>query len=318
VSENGRRFGLPKDFDTVAIFYNKKMVADAGLTEEQMHNLEWNPRDGGSYEKVIARLTVDEKGVRGDEPGFDKDNVAVHGLGLDKNFGGIGQTQYSMYTGSNGWQATDKNPWGTHYRYDEPAFQETIRWWRGLIEKGYMPPLEVATSGVNMSDAFGAGKSAMNTHGSWMVSQYFGYQGIDVGLAPTPIGPTGKRASMYNGLADAIYAGSTNQEAAWQWVKFLGSPDCQRIVASHAIVFPAIPEATEIAVAKFADKGIDVRPFTVHIEEGTTLLAPITDHIADINAIMMPAMDGVVGFDKDPSALTEANQQVNAYFEQDG
>jgi multiple sugar transport system substrate-binding protein len=29
--QDGKRYGLPKDFDTIAIFYNKKLVADAGV-----------------------------------------------------------------------------------------------------------------------------------------------------------------------------------------------------------------------------------------------------------------------------------------------
>ena len=35
VAEDGKRYGLPKDWDTVALFYNKKMAADAGITEEE-------------------------------------------------------------------------------------------------------------------------------------------------------------------------------------------------------------------------------------------------------------------------------------------
>ena len=65
--------------------------------------------------------------------------------------------------------------------------------------------------------------------------------GINTGIAPTPIGPVGHRASMYNGLADSIWAGSDNQANAWKWVKFLGSADCQNIVGDAAVVFPAIP-----------------------------------------------------------------------------
>jgi multiple sugar transport system substrate-binding protein len=79
VDEDGKRYGLPKDWDTIALFYNKKLAADAGISDEQMKNLTWNPEDGGSYEKAIARLTVDKNGKRGDEAGFDKNNVAVYG-----------------------------------------------------------------------------------------------------------------------------------------------------------------------------------------------------------------------------------------------
>ncbi len=34
VDQEGGRFGLPKDFDTVALFYNDQMVADAGFEAE--------------------------------------------------------------------------------------------------------------------------------------------------------------------------------------------------------------------------------------------------------------------------------------------
>jgi multiple sugar transport system substrate-binding protein len=213
VGQDGATYGLPKDWDTVAIFYNKAMTDEAGITEEQMNTLTWNPDDGGTYEEVIAKLSVDANGVRGDEPGFDKDNVAVYGLGLAGSGGPNGQTEWSMYPTTLGWTHTDENPWGTHYNFDDPVFQESIAWWQGLIEKGYMPPLET-TVGAAVNDTFAAGKAAINTNGSWMIGAYSGYEGIELGVAPLPEGPEGRR-SMFNGLADSIWVGSERQDAAW-------------------------------------------------------------------------------------------------------
>ncbi|WP_062357467.1 ABC transporter substrate-binding protein [Herbidospora yilanensis] len=316
VSADGKRYGLPKDFDTIAVFYNKKMLADAGVTEEQMKTLTWNPTDGGTYEDVIARLTVDENGKRGDEEGFDKSKVEVYGLGLDENNGaGVGQQMWSMYALSTGWQFTDKNPWGTSFKYDDPRFQETVAWWRGLIEKGYMPSLAIARSGTSVNDGFGAGRYALSTNGSWMINTYYGYDGVEVGTAPTPIGPSGKRATIYNGLADSIYAGSEHKDQAWQWVKYLASADCQKTVGDKAVVFPAIPEALTVAEQKFAAKGVDISAFTVQIHENTTSLYPITDHASDVSAVMSPAMDAVLSFEAEPSSLTKANEEVNALFQ---
>jgi multiple sugar transport system substrate-binding protein len=312
--QDGKRYGLPKDFDTVALFYNKKLTDDAGLTADQLGQLAWNPTDGGTYEKAIAHLTVDENGKRGDEPGFDKSKVKVYGLGLDGGSGsGVGQTQWSMYTGSNNFQYTDKNPWGTHYNYDNPDFQATIGWFFSLIEKGYMPSL-AAVTGQSSSDLFGAGKYAMVTNGSWMINTMFGTK-VETALAPTPIGPSGKRASMYNGLADSVWVGSKNQPAAMKWVEYLGSPDCQNIVGEKGIVFPAIPSATDKAKAAFKAKNIDVSSFTVHIDEKTTFLFPITDYASQIEGIMHPAMDAVANGKNEPSSLTEANNEVNALFQ---
>ncbi|NDL60882.1 ABC transporter substrate-binding protein [Phytoactinopolyspora mesophila] len=315
VGQDEQRYGLPKDWDTVAIFYNSEMVDEAGLSPEDMANLEWNPDDGGSYEAAIARLTVDANGVRGDEPGFDSNNVDVYGLGLAGAGEGFGQTEWSMYAFSNGWTHTDENPWGSQFNYDDPAFTEMVDWWRGLIEKGYMPSFAIADAGVSMMESYGAGNYAMVTEGSWNTGAYIELTGVETALAPTPVGPAGERASMFNGLADSIWAGTDNPDGAWEWVRFLASAECQDIVASHAVVFPAIEESTELAEAAFSERGIDVSPFTVHVEEGTTYLAPIADKWAEVTAIMGPTMDSIMSFSADTTALSDANAQVNALFQ---
>ncbi len=315
VGQDGKRYGLPKDFDTVSIFYNKDLVKAAGIAEADLAKMTWNPTDGGSYEKTIAHLTIDNNGKRGDEAGFDKTKVKVYGLGLDGGSGGgNGQTQWSMYTGTTGWTVTDKNPWGKHYNYDKPEFQNTMAWMRSLIEKGYMPSVESIT-GQSSADIFGAGKYAMITNGSWMINQMFGYKGINTGLAPVPTGPNGKRSSMYNGLADSVWVGSKNQPAAIKWVEYLGSAAAQDIVGASGVVFPAIPSGTDAAGKAFGAKNIDVNSsFLVHIKDNTTFLFPITDHASQVTNIMNPAVDAVFTGKAKADSLTAANNQVNALF----
>ena len=191
VGPDGKRYGLPKDWDTIGAVLQQGHARQAGVTEDQMKTCTWNPEDGGTYEKVIAHLTVDKNGKRGDEAGFDKNNVAVYGLGLNGGGDSSGQTEWSYLTNTTGWSHTDKNPWGTHYNYDDPRFQETMDWFGGLVDKGYMPKLET-TVGASMADTFAAGKSAINANGSWMTGQYTGYKGIDIGIAPTPGGTRGQ------------------------------------------------------------------------------------------------------------------------------
>ncbi len=128
----------------------------------------------------------------------------------------------------------------------------------------------------------------MITNGSWMIGQMYGYKGIETGIAPTPIGPNGKRSSMYNGLADSIWVGSKNKPAAAKWVEFLGSADCQDIVGSKGVVFPAVKTSTEKASAAFKAKGVDVSSFLGQVKDGTTFLFPITDHASEITGIMQP------------------------------
>jgi multiple sugar transport system substrate-binding protein len=314
VAQDGERYGLPKDYDTVAVFANQAMLDEAGIAADQINSMAWNPDDGGSYEKVIAHLSVDSNGVRGDEPGFDKNNVAVYGLGLNDSGGGFGQTEWSQYALSNGWKASNKNPWGTKWNYGDPKFIETIAWFQSLAEKGYMPTLQIAKSGIGQIDAYGAGKYAMVTEGSWNTKSYVALDGVTTTIAPVPTGPNGQHASMFNGLADNIAANTEHPEESKKLVAFMGSKKCQDITAARGIAFPAVKSSAEISKKAFADAGIDTGAFQLPIDEKSTYLAPVAENWTDLQAIMTPAMDAIMSLQADPESLVAANDQVNALF----
>lgn len=178
-----------------------------------------------------------------------------------------------------------------------------------------MPTWE-AQDGVSWSEQLAAGTVAMASNGSWMIGSVFGSASdtFKPAVAPTPVGPNGKRASMYNGLADNIWAGTKHPAEAQEFVAYLGSPACQDIVASNAVVFPAIKTATEKAQSAFTAKGVDVEAFLVHVKDGSTFLFPITDYKSDIGAIMTPAMEAIMSGKAGVETLTDANKQVNDLF----
>lgn len=323
--QDGKRYGTPKDWDTTALFYNAAALRDAGVDPATLQNLNWNPQDGGTFEKLIAHLTVDANGVRGDEPGFDKTQVKVHGLASNGSGGdGWGQTQWAPFTGSAGWQATDRNPWGAHFNMDQPAFQDTLRWYYGLVEKGYMPTYdEIGGGGSNVAGPdkqIQSGTAVIGVHGSWMISTFAKLTDaagnpLEIGIAPTPIGPTGKRASMFNGLADSITTFSKQPENAAKWVKYLSGSECQKIIGESGVVFPARPEATQLAVDYNTNvRKLDVSAFTRHVEEGTTFLFPVTTNAADIKALVQPQMDAVYIGSEPVESLTQTNEQLNKLF----
>jgi multiple sugar transport system substrate-binding protein len=321
--QDGHRYGAPKDWDTISIFYDNAALKAANVDPAVLQNLTWNPRDGGTFEKLVAHLTIDAKGVRGDQPGFDKNHVKTHGLSAEgSGGGGWGQTQWSAFTGSAGWQATDKNPWGTHFNLDKPAFQDTLRWYFGLVKKGYMPTYDEigGANPIGTDKEIQSGIAAMGLSGSWMISTFSNLtdangKKLDIGIAPTPIGPTGKRASMFNGLADSVTTLSKQPENAAKWVKFLSSEQCQDIIGQSGVVFPARPKGTELAVAyNKSQRKLDVTPFTRQVEDKTTFLFPVTSNAADITALMAPRMDAVYIGSAPVSSLTTLNNQLNGLF----
>lgn len=312
VDPDGNRYGFPKDWDTIAVAANQAMLADAGLTVDDFAAATWNPDDGGTFEGLLRRLSIDANGVRGDEDGFDPSNVAVYGFGIEGNFGPYGQTTFSAFAASTGFEFLNSNPWGTAANYDDPRLAATISWFRHGIEEGFIAPLE-DTQSLGGLTLYQNGTVATMTNGSWTINSYAETDGVTTEWAPLPAGPEGRR-SMFNGLADSITTSAEDPEAAWKWVRHLASPDCQNIVGDGAIVFPAIAEATERAKAGHAANGIDVSAFTTHVEEGTTFLFPITNSASQVESILAPVMDAILLGEEDDAqgALSAANEQVNA------
>ena len=286
------------------------MLKDAGLTKQQLDTATWNPEDGGTFEKIAARLSVDKNGKRGDQPGFDPANVKTYGLALDAGGFTYGQTTWAGFARSLGFQLLNKNPWGTKYNYDDPKFIQTISWWRHMIEKGYMPSVSQART-LGALAAVQSGNAAMNIDGDWTVGVYTTTKGMKIGFSPQPRGPQGSW-SMYNGLADAIWVGSKHKPEARKWVAFLGSKGCQSIVGTEAIVFPAIASEVPKAVAKHKKDGVDVSAFTSYIKSKHTILYPITEKAAQVNLVVQPTIEKIlIGKDKAEEALPKMNDQVN-------
>ncbi|MET9352017.1 sugar ABC transporter substrate-binding protein [Streptomyces sp. NPDC006617] len=316
---DGHRYGAPKDWDTVALFYNEQLATEAGLGAEELNGLDWNPEDGGTFEKAIAHLTVDTNGRRGDEPGFDKDHVEVYGLASGGGGDGDGQTTWSHFAASAGWTYTDKERWGTEYRYDDATFQSVIDWYFGLADKGYLAPFTDYSQSNQANAQVASGKAATAFDGAWMISTYAGFEGMDIATAVTPKGPTGERATMMNGLADSVPKNAGNKPGALKWVKYLASEECQRTVGGYGIVFPATPGGTGAAVAAYGKKGIDVSAFTRPVEgeeDFRTFTFPITENAADVFALMHPAMQDIYGGGKPVGSLDEANDQINLILDQ--
>lgn len=312
--KDGKQYGLPKDWDTVSIVYNKKMLKDAGINENIFKTWTWNSKDGGVFGQVIAKLSVDKNGNRGNSAKFDPKNVATYGLVIGSSGGAYGQTEWSWLAVSNGFKYND-GPWSTKYYYDSPKLAETLQWLADLsLKKGQMVPLSDVTR-LGGNALFLSGKAAMYPDGSWMIKYYKDNAKFDFGFAPLPIGPNGRK-SMFNGLADSIWVGTKHPEEAWKWVKFLGSPACQNIVGGYGVVFPAIKSGVDAALKAHKSRGLDVTAFTNQANlKGGTFLFPISDNASQISSIMSAATDSIfLGKATAAEALKDANAKVNALF----
>jgi len=288
-ARDGKRFGLPKDWDTIAIVYNQTALDAAGVTLDELNSVTWDLETGGSFGELIARLAVDENGNNGLSPDFDPTKVKQYGLIINGAGEGYGQTEWSWLAATTGWRHIN-DLYATSYNYDDPRFTSTIQWYADNMKKGFIMPLEQVTS-LGGSAAFNAGLGALHANGSWMIGDFVNNATFPFGFARLPEGPEGRK-SMFNGLADSIWVATDHPAEAWQWVKYAASQECADKVGEFGVVFPAQQSAVDKALAAYEAKGVDVSAFTLQAtEEGGTFLFPVTDNASQISAIMAPTME---------------------------
>lgn len=316
--EDEVRYGLPLDWDTVAVIYNREMVEDAGIDPAALENWQWNPQDGGSFETVAAELTLDANGRTPTDPDFDRQTVTQYGF-LPFTYGSgsaYGQAEWSHFAASNGFQfLADSSQ--VQYRYDDPRLVETVNWLASLsLEKGIAPPFAESVergSGI----MFVQGEGAMIVDGSWMISWYANNAPFPIGFAPLPAGSQGRK-TMFNSAAVSVWAGTQHPEEAWKWVKHVASPACAQRVGNFGVVFPAQEAGMQASLAAYGGRGLDVTAFTQDgFNPATTFLFPVTPQADAVGNIMGQALDEIfLGTAVAAEALPAANEQINALFQE--
>ena len=256
----------------------------------------------------MRKLTLDAQGKDATSPQFNRKNIGLYGYQNPGPGGMTGQTEWSHFAVSNGFRFQDR-PWDPRLHYDDPRLAETIAYLAGLPGKGLSAPFELTRS-LGSDAMFVARKAAMVPQGSWMISYFARNAKFEHAWVPLPIGPSGQRASMLNGLADSIWAGSKVREEAWKWVRFMGSAECQQTVAAAGVVFPAIDGLAQRSVEVLRQKGVDASAFLV-MAKGTTFPTPIAGRGAEITEVMTTAIESVlIGKADAATALKDADAKV--------
>ncbi|MBV8142907.1 MAG: extracellular solute-binding protein [Verrucomicrobia bacterium] len=263
---------------------------------------------------MIAELSLDAKGKNGLDPAFDRQNILQYGLLLNGQSDGLGHEEWANFAASLGWNYSN-GPWASHFNYDDPKLIHTIQWFADTsLKKGFIVPAKDARQAA-ASGLFAGQKGALALTGSWLVHWFTKNCKFEIGFAPLPKGPLGRK-TVINGLADSIWIHSKHPEESWQWVKFLASPEAQMIVGGYGVVFPAIPEAAGISEKRMAERGADVSAFVDEAKEpGGTFFLPISEHASDIVRILRANLDGIFleGADVE-TTLEAANKEVNSLF----
>ena len=214
-------YGLPRDFQSIVLFYNKDMFDTAGLAY---------PTADWTYDDLLT---------------------AAKALTLDKD--GDGKTdQFGLWTDTWDmelfwseaiWAYGGEIISGDHTRtlIGEGGARDAWAYIDSLYKAGVMP--SPTTAGEYGDDLFQSKMSAMTTIGHWAVPGYV-QAGLNFDVVPMPAGPSGKATSV-NSAGFVVSKASKNADAAFEFIKFALGEAGQKRLAELGFAIPVLKSVAE-------------------------------------------------------------------------
>ncbi|GAC1349981.1 MAG: ABC transporter substrate-binding protein [Ktedonobacteraceae bacterium] len=213
---SGQVFGLPKDWNSLGVFYNKQMFQAAGLSTP------------------TASWTWDD--LKADAQKLTKNAGApnsVYGLVLSAD-----PSRWGAFLLANGGSVLNKN--GTQATFTDQAAIDSLNYYASFVKNktGALP----TTVGAPWSgDAFGKQRAAMVIEGGWLIPYMAStYPSVQYGIAPLPTTPSGKRADLTFTNAWSAYSGTQHPAAAWELIKYMTGSTVQESQLNAGFALPTL------------------------------------------------------------------------------
>ena len=210
---NGVQYGIPMDFDTIGLWYNKSLFDQANIAYPTS---EWTWDDMVAAAKAITALGDDIYGIAAnyeEQQGF-----------------------YNTVYAYGGWFVD-----GDKYGFNEEGTRAGIQCWVDLMASGVSPSEKSLEENAAYLQ-FMAGKLGMIFSGDWVVAEYVSKDSsvadiIDV--AELPLMPNGKRASVIHGKANCVSAFTAHPDEAYAWVEYLAGAEANEKLGKMGVAIPS-------------------------------------------------------------------------------
>ena len=209
----GDMYAVPRDFDTVGLWYNRRMFDKAG-EQYPGDNLTWD-----EFHQLAKRLS-------------EKLGNGIYGAAIP--FSGNQESWYNAIAQAGGYVI---DPTGTKSGYGDPAAIKAIEYFKSMIDDGSVPNVQHNTD--TPADAlFASGKAAMAWGGSWKAKN-LSLSDEAKNVAITNLPTDEKQACIIHGLGYAVSANTKFPDAARALAAFLGSKEAADLLGSEGVVMPA-------------------------------------------------------------------------------
>jgi multiple sugar transport system substrate-binding protein len=287
---DGSVYSIPKDWNSLGLFYNKDMFAAAGLGDPTG----WSWTDFTNAAQKLTKV--------GKTPA-----TSVYGVALPAD-----TSRFGAFLFANGGQMLSAD--GKTASFNNAA---------GVAAAQFYTSFETGKTGVMPSDigagwdgeAFGKGGVAMTFEGGWMIPYMSStFPSIKYGIAPLPTAPTGQRSNLVYTNGWGAYSGTAHPDAAWKLIQFLTGIDYQTQVLHDGFALPTISSLSN-------DSYFTDNPGVKVLEDGNQGAHADFYGAADskVHSEVANALQAIMQGKAAPqAALDTAASNVNTFIQQNG
>jgi len=283
---NGKIYGIPKDFNTLALFYNCDMF-DVAKVPYPSESDDWN--------------TLTDK-LRKVQAGLPE----VYGIALAPEYARMGPFAYAA--GFSVFDAKGKS------NVAGAQFREGFEFYTGLAKKGVgIMPADIGQGWGG--GAFAAEKVAACLEGAWIIGFLRDQSpNLNYGATLLPKNPrTGQRGNLIFTVSWSMNAQSKHKPEAFQVLELLTSPEAQQWVLERGLALPSRQALIDNPYFKRADKEAAANYIVFRgASDGNVLpfefAAYGDDWMTPINQVLSAVMSGEQTVDV---ALKEAQKRLD-------
>jgi multiple sugar transport system substrate-binding protein len=277
---DGELYCAPKDFSTLALFYNTDLFEAAGV---EVPTEEWTWAD---FAAAAEALTGVEEGVVGFSAAADINRwlalFAANGASVFDDEGNV--------------------------VVNSPEALEAFTFYSDLVRNGFAAQPGDLNAGWN-GEAFGQGTAAMTIEGNWAIGYLeTDFPDLNWGVTQIPLSPNGGRGTLTFTECWAVSsrAEGAEAEAAWALVNFMTGPEAAMQVAEAG--FGVMPARISASEAWLTNRGESLAAFVQGADYAWAPVFPIG--FDDFNAVLAEGTTDVLNGDAEPQDVLDEAAEV--------
>ncbi|HHL0955589.1 TPA: sugar ABC transporter substrate-binding protein [Serratia marcescens] len=235
---DGQQMAIPRDVDSIAVWYNKKLFDQAGVSY---------PTNDWSWDDLKNKAAALKNRLKG----------AAFPLVMDLSIDG--QDSYMNLLFQNGNHIVPKDGQPTDIANDRSLW--VYQQLQGMMKDGLMPSAQ-QMSEVKTENIFQSNRAAMVYAGSWLAAPFANNPLINDHIGVVMMPKIERQSGVAHSLAFAMSAKSAHKQAAWKYIAFMSSEASQAELAK--VVIPANKTAAKVWAQQI--QKVDVTPYIQTLE----------------------------------------------------